>query len=162
MEEYIREQLPNNVSMSAPVSQEFNKMFIEMPLYLEDEDPFYHAFPENLQNEDTEKWINIEDDKKVLEAIIDDEMKKEGSSESEATVTPVVTKDVEMTPVGKSLSRNEVLSHISELKITAYNQKLDDMIFYLSRARSVYAAAQSKEGRRSSRQILITEMINKT
>ena len=37
-------------------------MFSEMRLNLENDDPFYYAFLENLQNEDTENWINIEDD----------------------------------------------------------------------------------------------------
>ena len=133
-----------------------------MRLNLTDDDPFYHAFPENLRNEDIEIWINIKDENEVLEAIFDDEMEKDESSKNETCVTSVVSKDVKMTPVSKSLSRNEVLSHLSELEIAAYNEKVDDMIYFLRRARSVYAAEKRKEGRRSSRQLLITEMINKT
>ena len=75
-------------------------------------------FLKNLQSEDVEKAINIEDDNEVLEAIVDEKMEKDGSSENEASVAPVVTKDVEMTPIGKSFSKNEVLSHHSELDIT--------------------------------------------
>ena len=45
-----------------------------MRLNLEDDGPFHHVFPENLQNEDTEISINIGDDNEVFEAIIDDEM----------------------------------------------------------------------------------------
>ena len=85
----------------------------------------------------------------------------DGSSEGEACVTPVVTKDVEMTPVDKYIFKYEVLSHLIELEGTAYNQKVHEMTFYLRRARSVYAAAKRKR-RRSSRQLFITEMINKT
>ena len=88
MEEYIREQLPNNVSMSDSVSLRFISMFNEMRLNLEDDDTFYHAFPKNLQNEDTEKLINIEDDNEALEAIVDEEMEKDRLSESEACVIP--------------------------------------------------------------------------
>ena len=53
-----------------------------------------------MQNGDVAKWIKIEDEKEVLEAIVDDEMEKDWWSEREACVFPFVTKDVEMTPVG--------------------------------------------------------------
>ena len=83
-----------------------------------------------------QKSINFEDDNEVLEAIVDDdiddnvddEMEKDRSSASEACVTPVVTKDVEMTPVGKSFSKNKVLSHLSELEITALTAETYDPI----------------------------------
>ena len=82
--------------------------------------------------------------------------------ESETCVTPVVTKDFEMTPVCKSLciTNNEVLLDLSEFEITADNQKKSDVTFYLRRERSRYAASRRKEGRRSSKQLFITEMIN--
>ena len=82
-------------------------MFNELRLNLEDDATFYYAIPENLQNEDIEiqkKWINNEDDNEDLEAGIDDEMEKDGSSKSEICVTSVVSKEIEMTPVGNSLS----------------------------------------------------------
>ena len=90
MEEDIREQLPNNVSMSDSVSQGFISMFNEMLLNLEDDGPLYHVFPKNLQNKDTKK--------SNMEAFVDDKMEKDDSSEIETCLTPVVTKEVEMTP----------------------------------------------------------------
>ena len=95
MEEYTREQMPNNVSMSDSVSQESISIFNETRLNLEGDDPLYQVFPNNLQNVDIEKSINIADNNEVLEAILDGKMEKDGSSESEAGVTPVVTKEVE-------------------------------------------------------------------
>ena len=91
---------------------------------LADDDPFYHAFPEILLNEDIEKWINIEDDNEVLGAIVVEKMEKDASGKNEICVASFVSKDVEMTPVGNSLSENEVLSHLSEPEITAYNAKV--------------------------------------
>ena len=51
---------------------------------------FYHAFPENLENEDVQKWINFEEDTGVQEAIVDDEMGKNESNESEECNTPLL------------------------------------------------------------------------
>ena len=65
MEEYTTEQLPNSVSISDSVSQGFISMFNEMLLHLEDDDPFYHSIPEILQNDDTEKSINTEEENEV-------------------------------------------------------------------------------------------------
>ena len=45
-----------------------------MQLTLEDDDPFFHAFPENLRNEDIDKWINIEVDTEVQLAIVGNKM----------------------------------------------------------------------------------------
>ena len=73
----------------------------EMRLNSADDDPFSIS---NLWNEEIENGINIKEDSEVLEPIVDDEMEKDMSGKNELCVTSVVSKDVEMTPFGKSLS----------------------------------------------------------
>ena len=47
-------------------------------------------------------------------------MEKDGSGEGETCITPIVSKDVEITQVGRSLSKNEILSHHSGLENTDF------------------------------------------
>ena len=42
-----------------------------MQLTPEDYDPFSRAFPDYPRNQDVEKWINIEEDTGIQEAIVD-------------------------------------------------------------------------------------------
>ena len=56
---------------------------------------------------------------------------------------PVVEKEVEMPQVCRSHSKNEALSHLSEmrwlkLKGTAYKLNVEDMIYYSRRIGSIY------------------------
>ena len=75
-------------------------MFKKTRLNPGDDDLFYHAFPENIQNGDIEIWIKIKHDNEDLEVNVDDKMEKDGSRESESCDTPVVTKVHEITVVG--------------------------------------------------------------
>ena len=129
---------------------------------LEVGDLFYHVFSENLRSEDIEKWIKIEGDDEVREAIVDDELKKIEAIESETPNTPIVSKDVEMLEGHRSLSKTNVLSHCTQLEDTAFNLKVDEVIYHLRRVGSLLAVAKGKQGRSSSRQLLISEMFSRT
>lgn len=112
-------------------------------------------------SEDVRRWMNIESERDIVKALVDDTFTEMECSHD--VVDNLLSDDDSETEDKNFLSIplpsvGTIVQSFQQLKNIAMHNDVDGAIFHLRRARQIFLAAKSKQGS-AARQLLISEVL---
>lgn len=152
-----------NTSGDATV-REMTDMLRRLSLDADRRDPIYPQVVEMPTEQDVERWINIEADEEILEAVVNDSVEAIGKDSATADgPQDSVTSDSEDEENDEKLplpARSALLRPLDSLEEIAYRSEVPEAIRFLRKARRAFLDAKRNEDGRATTQCLITEVLD--
>lgn len=137
------------------------KMVEQLSISLDRRDPFYEQVFEPVNQEQVERWLTIEENSLVSEAVVEDALYFDELRAVESASSPEVESDDDGdTIMAEALPPEaEIIVKLRELEKWAFDSNLSDVSYSLRKARQGFLRAKRREVSGSTRQLLITEML---
>ena len=131
------------MKVGEPSVGEISQLLNKLSISLEASDPFYNAEPEFKSGDDVLRWIHIEEDRKVQQAMIDDAMDLVDNNECESAgnTIPEAQHDESLAVVPLP-PRHFFFNHLNNLERRIVNCDSKEVYYFLRRARNAYTLAK--------------------
>ena len=134
---------------------------------VDSQDPIRRALPDSVVEKDVERWIEIEDDNDVSEALCSDiveeferlEVREEENSQCASVLPSTEDGDDAELVTAQLPSLNDLYEMFNTAQKAAFNCNLPDASNHLHRALDVFRNAIREKNQKGQRQLLVTEMM---
>lgn len=149
------------------------EMFKKITIAVDLRDPLYEYHTEDVGFSDVSRWSEIESDVEVQTAMVDDDMHEfmdrvgSGSIENSTTVENRENCAQDDSDEEVPVSRlplpplSELFSKLNDLEKVSYDGGVTDALRHIRKLRSLLVAAKFQETRKTTRQLLITELFTR-